>query len=98
MADKITKETVRHIARLARIKLTPDEEKRYTKELGSIVGYMDVLNELNTDNVQETAQVTGLTNVMFTDQVEKAPCNSDELIALTENEVRNRQVVVKKVF
>ena len=98
MSTKITLEVVRHIARLARLKLTPEEERRYQKDLSSILGYMDILGELDTANVPETSQVTGLTNAMYADVVAPAPCTGEELLACTENEVRDHQIAVKKVF
>lgn len=98
MATEISLDTVKHIARLARLQLTPEEESRYQKDLSSILGYMEILGEIDTENVSETAQVTGLTNVAFADKVAAAPCSGDELLKCTENEVRDRQVVVKKVF
>lgn len=98
MATTISLELVRHIAKLARLHLTPEEEQRYQKDLSSILGYMEILNELDTKDVAETSQVTGLTNAMFADEIAKAPCTGEELLACTENEVRDRQIAVKKVF
>jgi len=98
MGDKITLDLVRHIAHLARLKLAPAEEAKFTEDFIAILGYIEILGELDTSKVAETAQVTGLTNVMFPDEAEVASCSGDELLELTENELRDRQIVVKKVF
>ena len=54
---KISLEQVRHVARLARLELTAAEEERLQHELSDILGYVDKLNELDTGQVEPTAQV-----------------------------------------
>ena len=41
-------EEVKKIAQLARIKLTPDEEKRYADTISVVLDYMKILNEVDT--------------------------------------------------
>lgn len=62
-------EEVRKIARLARIKLTPEEEKRHTETMSVVLDYMKILNEVDTSSVEPTAQVTGLSNVTRLDEI-----------------------------
>lgn len=66
---KLSKSEVEHIAKLARIHLTEKEKQKYSKELSSILGYVEKLQKVNTDNVEETSQVTGLVNVYREDNV-----------------------------
>ena len=47
----IDKADVEKIAELARLELTPEEVEAFTGQLGAILGYMDKLNELDTDDV-----------------------------------------------
>ena len=54
---KINVEQVQHVARLARLELTPEEEERLQVELSAILAYIDKLNELDTGEVEPTAQV-----------------------------------------
>ena len=54
---KITPEQVRHVALLARLSLTPDEEERLRVEMDQILGYIEKLDELSTEGVEPTAQV-----------------------------------------
>lgn len=65
---EITREQVEHIAKLARIKLTDEEKEKLTGEMGSILAYISKLNEVNTEGVEPTAQVTGLENVYRKDE------------------------------
>ncbi|MEK7525723.1 MAG: Asp-tRNA(Asn)/Glu-tRNA(Gln) amidotransferase subunit GatC [Patescibacteria group bacterium] len=59
---------VQHIAKLARIELTPDEEDRMKRDLSSILGYIDQLNKVDTDAVEPLYQTTGLVNAMRADE------------------------------
>ena len=47
---------VKYVAHLARIALTPDEEKKIGAQLGHILGYIEKLRELDVSNVEPTAQ------------------------------------------
>ena len=46
---------VKYVAHLARIALTPDEEKKLGAQLGNILGYIEKLKELDVTNVEPTA-------------------------------------------
>ncbi|HCA67359.1 MAG: Aspartyl/glutamyl-tRNA(Asn/Gln) amidotransferase subunit C [Parcubacteria group bacterium GW2011_GWC2_44_17] len=92
----MTKSEVQKIAELARISLTDDELERYAGELSSILDYIAKLNEVDTDDVSITSQVTGLSNIFREDIVEE--CNlKDELIAQAPD-TEDRGVKVKSVF
>lgn len=47
----ITKDTVSHIAKLARIRLNAEEEARYATELSTILNWVEQLQEVKTDDV-----------------------------------------------
>ena len=55
--SKITPEQVRHVALLARLSLTPEEETAIRGNLDEILGYIEKLNELSTEGIEPTAQV-----------------------------------------
>jgi aspartyl-tRNA(Asn)/glutamyl-tRNA(Gln) amidotransferase subunit C len=42
----VDREVVQHVAALARLRLTPETESTFTRQLADIVGYVDVLNRL----------------------------------------------------
>lgn len=58
---------VSHIAKLANLPLSKDDEKKYEEQLSSILSYVDKLKEVNTENTPETSQTTGLENITSTD-------------------------------
>lgn len=64
---KLTKDQVRHIAKLARLQLSEEEVEKFTTELTAILQYVEKLNEVNTDDVEPTAQATDLRNVLRSD-------------------------------
>ena len=58
---------IEHVAKLARLKLTDAEKKRFSSQMGTIIKYIEKLNELDTKNVEPTAHVLGLENVFRND-------------------------------
>lgn len=54
----ITEKDVTYVADLANLELTPEERARFAKDLSSILEYISLLNELNTDDVPPLAQVS----------------------------------------
>ena len=53
----VTDKDVSYVADLAHLELTADERARMFKDLNSILGYIDRLNELDTANIEPMAQV-----------------------------------------
>ena len=70
---QITQDDVAKIARLARLNFSTEALQKFEKEMNDILGFFDVLNEVNTDGVLETTQVTGLMNVTRPDVVTLCP-------------------------
>lgn len=62
---------IKHIASLARIKLTEKEEEKMKDELASVLKYIDKLNEVNTEGVEPLYQTTGLVNSAREDEYRK---------------------------
>jgi aspartyl-tRNA(Asn)/glutamyl-tRNA(Gln) amidotransferase subunit C len=77
---KITRRDVEHVAKLARLGLTDREIEKFQQELSSVLAYVEKLNALHTENVPETAQVTGLTNIFREDAVRKCEIPQEELL------------------
>ncbi|HDJ30356.1 Asp-tRNA(Asn)/Glu-tRNA(Gln) amidotransferase subunit GatC [bacterium] len=63
----ITKKEVQHIAKLARLNMTPREEERFAKELSSILKYIEKLKEIDTSKVEPTSHPFEIKNVMRKD-------------------------------
>ncbi len=54
---------IQHIAKLANLHIDKEEEKRFEEQLSETLDYVEKLNEIDTENVEPTSQVTGLQNI-----------------------------------
>jgi aspartyl-tRNA(Asn)/glutamyl-tRNA(Gln) amidotransferase subunit C len=68
MKEKIDREQVRYIAHLSRLKLTEEEEEKFTRQLREILAYVDKLKELDTTSVPPTSHVLPLNNIFREDK------------------------------
>lgn len=66
---KLSIEDVEHIAKLSRLELSSSEKEKFAEQLSQILEYVSQLNEVDTKNIEPTAQVTGLVNVMEEDKI-----------------------------
>ena len=65
----VTTELVERLAYLSRLRLPMEEQERMTGELEQIIGYMDVLNKLDTSGVEPLTHGFPLKNVLRPDEV-----------------------------
>lgn len=79
---KLTTKEIDHIATLAHITLSDEEKEQYAEELSIIFDYVNQLSEVDTDGVKETAQVTGLEDVVREDIASEV--DQDERQAIIE--------------
>lgn len=93
----ISHDDVTHIAKLAKLKLSEDEIQKFTKELGSVLAFAKKLEEVDTDGVEETSQVTGLTNVTQKDEIEVFG-KEDELLACSTFEKEGHCIRIPKIM
>jgi len=66
---KVERGEVEHVAILARLKLSEEEEQLFTGQLNAILDYMEKLNELDTSAVEPTFHVVSHYNTMRQDAV-----------------------------
>jgi aspartyl-tRNA(Asn)/glutamyl-tRNA(Gln) amidotransferase subunit C len=60
---------VKYVAHLARLSLSPEEEQQIGAQLGSILGYIEKLKEVDVSGVEPTAHAFPLVNVTRGDEV-----------------------------
>ena len=92
---------VKHIANLARIKISEKEEKGLKKDLSSILEYIEKLNEVDTTEVQPLYQTTGLVNSFRDDEPRgefKMDENLNEKLVGQAPHSENRFIKVKSVL
>ena len=67
----LSREDVRHVARLARLDFSDEEEARMAEEMSQILDYVEKLDELDTSGVPPMSHVLDVTNVYREDEVEE---------------------------
>ncbi len=83
--NMLTKDEVRHIADLANLSLSEEELDKYTQQLTGVLEYMEILQEVDTENVVPTYQVLdGTTNVFREDNI-KSCLRQDEALSQSKN-------------
>lgn len=93
---KLTENEINCVAKLANLNLSGEEVDKFQKQLSEVLNYVEVLNELDTDNVEPTNQVTGLENITRNDEIQNSLSLSEALsgVLITEKEM----FVTKAVF
>ncbi len=84
-----------HVARLARIDLTPEEKARFATQLGDVLAYVAQLNEVDVSGVEPTAHAFPVVNVWAEDVAEPGLSVEDALRNAPEK--RDNMFVVPKV-
>ena len=70
---------VKYVAHLARIALTPEEEKKIGAQLGNILGYIEKLKELDVRDVEPTAHAVPMVNTTRPDEIRPSLPREDAL-------------------
>lgn len=68
MAAHVDEAQVRHIAKLARLELTPDEVEHFRGQLAEILTYVQQLDEVDVSGVEPMAHPLPVTNVLRPDE------------------------------
>ena len=77
---ELTRDDILKLARLSRLKLSDDEVEEFRSEISEILGYVQMLDKVDTAGLKPTHQVTGLTNVSRDDEIIDYGVSQDELL------------------
>jgi aspartyl-tRNA(Asn)/glutamyl-tRNA(Gln) amidotransferase subunit C len=66
---KITNTEVEYVAHLARLEFTEGEKDKFTSQLNDILSYMELLNRIDTADVEPMSHAIALNNAFREDQV-----------------------------
>lgn len=89
MADRITRDEVTHVAKLARLQLTDDELDTYTDQLAKVLGHAADVEALDVADVPPTSHPYPLRNVLRPDVVGPT-LDRDEVLAAAPSVEDNR--------
>lgn len=71
VSEKLSREDVLKIAKLARLKLEEEDIEGLKRDLNNILNYIDKLSELNTLDIEPTSHALNVVNVLREDVVKK---------------------------
>lgn len=66
--EQITKQQVEKIAELSHFELTEKEIEKFSSDLKDILGFVELLNEVDTTGIEATSQIIPISNVMRKDK------------------------------
>lgn len=69
---KISQKDVEHVARLARLTVAPEELEALTGQMDAILGYVEKLNELDTEGIEPMAHAVPMSNAFREDEIKPA--------------------------
>jgi aspartyl-tRNA(Asn)/glutamyl-tRNA(Gln) amidotransferase subunit C len=82
----LSRDQVLHVARLARLELTDEEQQRMSEELSKVLDHIEKIGELgDLDDVEPTSHVIAVENVLRAD--EPRPCLPAEVALASAPEV-----------
>lgn len=85
----ITNDDVRHLALLSSLQMSDAEAESLRADIEKIINYINQLDELDTDGVEPTYQVTGLQNVWRDDEIIDSSVSRQQLLALAAEQSDN---------
>lgn len=94
----ISKEEVKHIAKLARLGLSDKEIIKTQKELSSILDYMEKLKEVDVSNIEPTSHSIEVENVMRIDKAKVTKPEDRKKILEEAPSTKDGYLKVRSIF
>jgi len=89
---------IRHVAKLANLNLSPEEEKIFSMQLSETIHTVDLINDIDTSGVEPTSQVTGLENVVRPDEIDTGRMIPQTHVLSQARKSHNGYIIVPAVF
>ena len=84
MSERLTRDDVAHVARLARLTLSEDELDMFTGQLAAVLDHAEDVEALDLEGLPPTSHPYPLKNVLRADEVE-ITVDRDEVLAAAPN-------------
>ena len=94
MANIISDETIEYVGILAKLELSEEEKEQAKKDMGSMLDYIDKLNELDTEGVEPMSHVFPVNNVFREDVVTNGD-NREQMLANAPQKKEGTYMVLK---
>ena len=95
---KLSQEEVEHIAKLANLNLNKQESDKIGQQMADTLDYIKQLNEIDTQDIKPTAQITGLENSWREDLAKKLPESDVKKLLQQSPDSENGYIKVKRVL
>jgi len=95
--SKLSRDDVLKLAALSKLRLSDEEVEKLQMELSEILNYVEVLNNVDTADLEPTYQVTGLKNISRADEVKDYGYKTEDLLK-NAPVVKDNQFKVKRVL
>lgn len=96
MPEPLTTREVEHVARLARLRLSPEQVERYRTQLSDVLAHIAKLSELDVEGVEPMAHCIEIVNRLGEDEP-TAPMPREALLAIAPD-VKGPYLAVPKVL
>lgn len=96
MAERITDKTMDEIEILAKLHLTDEEKEKSREEMQRMLDYVDMLNQLDTENVEPLTHIFPIQNVFREDEIEEST-PKEELLKNAPKEKDGQFLVPKTI-
>ena len=93
---KINKNTILKIAKLTRVKINNNEVAELSNQLSSILDWVEILNEVNTDNIEPLSNVS-TENLPLRKDIETTNDISKDVLSNSPEKLENFFVVPKVI-
>jgi aspartyl-tRNA(Asn)/glutamyl-tRNA(Gln) amidotransferase subunit C len=94
---KLTSNQVKKVAKLANLPLSNTDEEKYASQLSNILEYIELLNSIETTNIEPTYNVSGQVNIFAKDEAGDSTLTQEESLKNASNS-RDGFFVTKGVF
>ncbi len=95
--SKISKDDVLRLAKLSNIYIDDSQIDTFVHELEEIIGYVEMLGDVDVSGLEPTQQVTGLKNIMRSDEEVDYGVTPKDLLRNAPAQEKN-QIKVKRVL
>jgi aspartyl-tRNA(Asn)/glutamyl-tRNA(Gln) amidotransferase subunit C len=95
--SKLSRDDILKLAALSKLRLSDEEIERLQGELAEILDYVKQLDEVDTEGLSPTYQVSGLKNVFRKDEIKDYGYKKDELLK-NAPALQDGQFKVKRVL
>ena len=96
MPQPLSLDQVRHVAKLARLRLSDEQLERYRGQLSAVLDYVAKISELDVNGVEPMAHPTDISNRLDADEPEPA-MDVEKLLAIAP-QIQDRFIAVPKVL